>query len=161
MQRGDIDRVAQIEASLHPMPWSKRVFLDELRGDARDYFVVEVGGAIVGYAGAFTILDETHITTIGLVHDHRGRGLGNALVAELVVAGRSRGAASMTLEVRASNVAAQQLYRRFGFAPVGIRPGYYATPAPAEDAVIMWVHDIAGAEMDVRLAALCGGEPTR
>ena len=50
-----------------------------------------------------------------------------------------RGAMALTLEVRFSNKAAQELYRRFGFAPVGVRKGYYQQPD--EDALIMWVHD--------------------
>jgi ribosomal-protein-alanine N-acetyltransferase len=69
-----------------------------------------------------------------------------ALAAEAIEAD----AKSMTLEVRASNVAAQRLYRRFGMAPVGMRKKYYQD----EDAMIMWVHDIDGTEFAERIAEI-------
>ena len=171
MVRGDIEQVSEIERAIHEQPWSKRVFRDELAGADRDYFVaVDVavdagrdagsgaGSDVVGYAGVFTVLDETHLATVGVRPDRRREGIAAALVVELVHAARRRGAQAMTLEVRASNSGAQELYRRFGFGPVGIRPSYYTSPAPAEDAVIMWVHDIAGVDMDERLARL-GSSP--
>ena len=172
MVRGDIEQVSEIERVIHEQPWSKRVFRDELAGADRDYFVavdvavdvaaVEAGSGagsdVVGYAGVFTVLDETHLTTVGVRPDRRREGIAAALVVELVRAARRRGAQAMTLEVRVSNSGAQELYRRFGFGPVGIRPRYYTSPAPAEDAVIMWVHDIAGVDMDERLARL-GSSP--
>ena len=69
-------------------------------------------------------------------------------------AGIDRGAHNFTLEVRASNTGAHALYRRFGFAPAGIRAGYYpaSVDGPAEDALIMWAHDIDGPEYAARLA---------
>jgi ribosomal-protein-alanine N-acetyltransferase len=60
----------------------------------------------------------------------------------------------MTLEVRVSNTAAIGLYRRFGFAPAGVRAGYYGDDG--EDALVMWAHDIAGPAFAARLDELIG-----
>ena len=61
-----------------------------------------------------------------------------------------RDAQALTLEVRASNTGAQELYRRFGFAPAGVRKSYY--PDNHEDAIIMWAHDIGAPDMLDRYA---------
>jgi ribosomal-protein-alanine N-acetyltransferase len=65
---------------------------------------------------------------------------------------RSRGVEEATLEVRVSNAAAINLYRGFGLAPGGIRENYYADIG--EDALIMWVHDLASPEAARRLARI-------
>ena len=66
-------------------------------------------------------------------------------------AAREKGATALTLEVRASNERAQALYGRFGFATAGVRKGYYAGADAAEDAVVMWAHDIDGDAFAARL----------
>jgi ribosomal-protein-alanine N-acetyltransferase len=74
------------------------------------------------------------------------------LLAELAWEAIGRDCLALTLEVRASNTAAQELYRRFGFAPVGVRKQYYEN---IEDAIVMWCHDIAEPPYRERLAELC------
>jgi ribosomal-protein-alanine N-acetyltransferase len=61
------------------------------------------------------------------------------------------------LEVRASNRPAQELYRAFGFAPAGIRKGYYVETK--EDAIVMWANDVRDEEYAKRLALLAAGVP--
>ena len=87
----------------------------------------------------------------GARHQHRRRarprsahGIGTRLLAELAWAAIERGCAAMTLEVRVTNVGAQELYRRFGFAPAGVRKRYYEN---TEDAIVMWCHDIDTPEL--------------
>jgi ribosomal-protein-alanine N-acetyltransferase len=63
-----------------------------------------------------------------------------------------RGARSLTLEVRMSNEPAKSLYRKFGFAPAGIRKNYY--PEVNEDALVMWAHDTDSDDYARRLAAI-------
>ncbi|MBW3562081.1 MAG: GNAT family N-acetyltransferase [Actinobacteria bacterium] len=96
---------------------------------------------------------EVHITTLVVAPTHRRRGIAPFLLTALLRRAVERGAVAATLEVRAGNQAARRLYRRFGFAPVGVRRDYYPDgPAgDSEDAIIMWLHDLA-----VAVAALPG-----
>lgn len=93
---------------------------------------------LIGFAGMWLAFDEAHITTIGVDPDHRGRGLGELLLLSMVDAALARGAKWLTLEVRVSNVAAQTLYRKYGFSVRGSRKRYYSDNN--EDALIMWSH---------------------
>ena len=94
-----------------------------------------------GYAGLLMVADDGHITTVAVDPAWHRHGIGTRL---LLAAGRAapwRGAEQLTLEVRCRNAGAQALYRRFGFAPAGVRKAYYADNG--EDALVMWAHDIA------------------
>jgi ribosomal-protein-alanine N-acetyltransferase len=146
----DIEAAGALEQSVYSQPWSTGVFADELAQPSRTYLAVEVDGDLVGYGGVMLVDDEAHITTVVVDPHRREQGLGTRLVMSLVQAARSGGARSLTLEVRASNKAAQALYRRFGMAPVGVRKRYYRD----EDALIMWAHDIDGEDYAHRLEQL-------
>lgn len=91
---------------------------------------------VVGFAGMWLMLDEAHVTTIGVRRDLRGHGLGELLFATLVDIATSVGASRVTLEVRVSNHSAQGLYRKYGFFEEGVRRRYYSDNG--EDAYIMW-----------------------
>ncbi len=153
MRRRHLRSVLRIEALVYPRPWSHSLFLSELalRG-SRAYFVARVGRDIVGYAGLMINADDAHITTIAVDPVHHRRQIGTRLLLVLVREALARGARHMTLEVRLSNHAAQDLYRRFGFGPVGVRKNYYQETH--EDALVMWVHDIDSSEYGALLAAL-------
>ena len=84
--------------------------------------------------------DESHVNNIAVDPAWQGRGLGAALMLDLVRTGLAHGARHLTLEVRVGNDPALALYRRFGMAPVGVRPNYY--PDTGDDALIMWARDI-------------------
>ena len=94
-------------------------------------------------------MDEAHVTTLSVHPDHQGERIGTRLLPCWCGRPLARGTKALTLEVRAGNEPAQALYRRFGFAPAGIRKNYYAEVG--EDALIMWAHDIDGAEYAARL----------
>jgi [ribosomal protein S18]-alanine N-acetyltransferase len=94
------------------------------------------GDPIIGFAGMWMAFDEAHITTIGIDPAHRGHGLGELLLICMVDEALARGAGWLTLEVRVSNVAAQTLYRKYGFSVHGTRRRYYSDNN--EDALIMW-----------------------
>lgn len=143
----DIEAAGALEASVYSQPWSTGVFADELEEPSRTYIAAVSDGDLVGYGGVMLVDDEAHITTVVVDPDRRERGLGTRLVLSLIDAARRDGARSLTLEVRASNEAAQALYRRFGMAPVGLRKRYYRD----EDALIMWAHDIDGEQYAARL----------
>ena len=92
--------------------------------------------SIRGFAGMWIMLDEAHITTIGVDPDYQGQGLGELLFVSLLDEAMQRQATWVTLEVRVSNIAAQSLYRKYGFTVQGRRPRYYSDNN--EDAFIMW-----------------------
>jgi len=95
---------------------------------------------IVGYGGVWLSVDEGHITTIAVAPDYRGRGIGELLLNGLIDQAIDMHADVLTLEVRVSNVVAQQLYLKYGFRPAGTRPRYYTDNG--EDALIMWTDPI-------------------
>ena len=151
MTRRDIPVVAELEREIYPEPWAPRVFFDELAQPNRSYVVaLDAAGEIVGYAGMLRVEEDAHITTLAIDPGARRAKLGTRLMLSLVDEARDAGARHLTLEVRMSNTAAQQLYRRFGFAPVGLRKNYYRT----EDALIMWAIDIDTADYEQRVSAI-------
>jgi [ribosomal protein S18]-alanine N-acetyltransferase len=107
---------------------------------------------IIGFAGMWILLDEAHITTIGVSPDYRGRGLGEMLLLNLFDEALRRGAEWVTLEVRVSNDSAQALYNKYGFTRQGIRRRYYSDNG--EDAYIMWSPSLREPETIARLVAL-------
>jgi ribosomal-protein-alanine N-acetyltransferase len=92
--------------------------------------------SIVGYAGIWVMTDEAHITTIASHPAVRGQGIGEFLLVALIHRGMEVGARWMTLEVRASNSVAQNLYRKYTFKEMGLRRRYYSDNG--EDALVMW-----------------------
>ena len=153
MRRRHLRAVLRIEGAVYPTPWSMGLYLSELAAEqGRSYKVAQVGTKVVGYGGLMYVADEAHITTLAVHPDHQGRRVGARLLLDLVRGAVAAGMTSLTLEVRASNQAAQALYRRFGLAPAGIRQGYYQ--AVGEDAVVMWAEDIDGPAYGARLDAI-------
>ena len=136
MVPADIPAVHALERQLFPVDaWPLQMFVDELaQTGTRRYLVAEADGAIVGYAGLMCIEPIADVQTIAVVPEQEGRGIGSALLTELIVESRRRHAADVLLEVRADNPRAQQLYRRFGFEQIHIRPRYYRDGV---DALIM------------------------
>ena len=136
MRLKDVDAVAAIEQATFARPWSRDSFRRELtRNAVARYLVAEENGEILGYAGAWVILDESHITNIAVREAARGRGIGKKLTAELLQVLSNLGACYATLEVRVSNVRAQNLYKSLGFVSVGKRKRYYEDNN--EDAFLM------------------------
>ena len=136
MRLDDLDAVTAIEAATFARPWSRDSFRQELeRNVAARYLVAVKDGRVVGYAGAWIILDESHITNIAVEESERGQGIGRKLTEALIQYISNLGAAYATLEVRVSNERAQQLYKSLGFVSVGKRKRYYEDNG--EDAFLM------------------------
>ena len=154
MRRRHLRSIMTIESQVYPKPWTLTVFhseLDGVRTGQRHYVVARIDGEIVGYGGMLFVADEAHVTNIAVDPNRHRHGLGTQLLAALARSAVERGCRSLSLEVRVSNVAAQELYRRFGFAPAGLRKNYYEN---VEDAIVMWCHDIDSPEYSERLDAL-------
>lgn len=136
MAKSDVDKVFEVEKSCFNDYWSKKSFYDELKNRLAHYFVAEIDEKIVGYMGFWTILDEGHITNVAVISDYRGMGIGNRLVENAIIWCKENFMSMMTLEVRQSNMVAQNLYKKYGFKLQGIRKEYYSDNK--EDAWIMW-----------------------
>jgi ribosomal-protein-alanine N-acetyltransferase len=119
---------------------------------SRAYYIARVGRELVGYAGLMMTLDEGHVTTIAVDPRRHRSKIGSRLLLVLAREALARGATALTLEVRMSNLAAQDMYRRFGFGPVGVRKNYYQEVN--EDAVVMWAHDVDTSEYAELLASI-------
>jgi [ribosomal protein S18]-alanine N-acetyltransferase len=146
MRPEDVSAVHEIERLSFSTPWPAYAFEQELKGNrlAR-YVVARAGDRVVGFAGVWLMVDDAHVTTFGVHPDWRRQGIGRQLLLNLVELSGTIGARRMTLEVRVSNVAAQALYRAFGFEIAGRRPHYYTDDG--EDALIMSTPDLSDAAM--------------
>ena len=136
MKENDIDGVFEVEKNCFEDYWSKDSFKKELSNKLAKYLVAKVDNKVVGYVGIWFVVDEGHITNVAVHEDYRGQKIGDQLIKELVEVCKNNKIASMTLEVRASNVVAQNLYKKYGFKMAGIRKEYYSNNK--EDAIIMW-----------------------
>lgn len=136
MKPEDVDAVFAIEQAVQAYPWSRGNFTDAL---ANRYLcrVDESGGEIRGYAVMMPLLDEAELLSIGVAAAHQRKGLGHAMLLEMLGVARERNMRRVFLEVRASNVAALALYRGAGFASIGLRRGYYRNALGNEDAITM------------------------
>lgn len=133
----DIPHIANIERESFTIPWSSNAFTNELTNNHfAKYMIMECNGEIAGYGGMWIIMDEAHITNIAVAGKYRGIKLGKRLLTEMQRTAAFLGAVRMTLEVRKSNLVAQNLYHKLGFHSVGVRPKYYTDNN--EDALIMW-----------------------
>ena len=136
MTLDDVPAVTALEQRLFPVDaWPLQMFLDELsQPETRRYLVAQGSDGIVGYAGLMCIEPNADVQTIAVVPEYEGRGIGTTLLTALIDEARRRRAADVLLEVRADNPRAQQLYVRFGFEQIHIRPRYYRDGV---DALIM------------------------
>jgi [ribosomal protein S18]-alanine N-acetyltransferase len=150
----DVDSMVSIELLSSSQPWTPGIFRDELHDVAgRRYVVAEnSGNDVIGFCGSLFQLDEMHITNIAVHPQARSQRIGARLLLDAMRAGIARSIVNATLEVRVSNEAAIALYRKFGFAPGGIRKAYYANNR--EDALVMWAHDIDTSAYGLRLAEI-------
>jgi len=144
MQVEDAEQVAELDRKCFPTPWSASAYLTEAHNPSAYYIVAMSDDQLVGFAGMWMIMDETHITTLGVAPELRGRKIGERMLAHLLDEAIHRGARRATLEVRRSNQAAQNLYHKYGFRVAAVRKGYYGNNN--EDALVMWVDDMWNTE---------------
>lgn len=123
--------------------WSADGYAKELDRASSQFWVLEPVATegtplppLLGFGCFWGILDEAHITILGIHPDYQGQGLGQALLLSLLQVARQQGLEWATLEVRVSNQTARSLYGKFGFQEAGRRPRYY--PDTGEDALLLW-----------------------
>lgn len=136
MRKEDLEQVSAMEAACFSMPWSKKSFEENLNRSDAVYVVARDGDKVLGYCGAYVILNEADINQVAVEPLHRKKGVGGKMLAALLEKLGKAGADAVTLEVRKSNEAAIALYESMGFVTEGIRKNFYEKPV--EDALIMW-----------------------
>ena len=138
MQASDLDAVMQIETVNFPFPWTAGNFRDSINS-GHICLVLEIDGALMGYAILMMVLDEAHLLNISVAPNSKGKGWGRYLLNHMMQVGREKDGLNMFLEVRPSNVSAITLYESIGFNEMGVRPGYYPAHNGRENAVLMGV----------------------
>jgi ribosomal-protein-alanine N-acetyltransferase len=122
-----VEQVLPIERDLFPPePWTPGQFWSELGQTATRHYVVAVEGeSVIGYGGLCDYPDEAFVQTMAVTRSHQGKGIGAALLDELLEEAARRGHRRTLLEVRVDNEPAQRLYARYGFVKEAVRKGYY------------------------------------
>src|SRR5574340_157703 len=136
MTRADVDAVLAIELAVQRFPWTRGNFIDALTSG----YVCQVdeeGGEIRAYAILMPTLEEAELLTIGVAARQQRKGVGRAMLTEMLNMAREKNIRRVFLEVRASNISAMSLYRSAGFSEIGVRRGYYQNANGSEDAVTM------------------------
>lgn len=142
LKMDDVSEVALIEKECFSEPWSEQNFIETIEKDSAYYYVArkedEQDGEILGYCGAYGIVDEGDINQVAVKASYRNCGIAKKLVEKMIEDLEKDGFKEITLEVRASNEPAIHLYKNLGFIEEGVRKNFYAKPT--EDALIMWRH---------------------
>lgn len=135
MTPADLDQVLAIERTSFPFPWSTRFFLQELQAECARSVLAQIKERVVGYVLFWVMPDHIDIHNVAVHNGFRRRGIGRALLEQVIEEARRLSSTKVTLEVRKSNIPAQNLYHSIGFAETGLRKGYYSDDG--EDALTM------------------------
>lgn len=126
MELEDADRVYEIENDSFFEPWTKRRLLKEFEENSfLKHFVYEKDGEVVGFYIISCISDLVEIFTIAVDKNHRGQGIGSALLEHLINVAKEKNASEIWLEASTKNIAAVNLYEKYGFNIQSIRKNYY------------------------------------
>lgn len=136
MRYTDLEAVLSIENQVHLSPWTRQIFADCLRSG---YYAVllQAQQQILAYALMSMAAQEAHILNLAVSPEKQRQGLGRKLLTHLLAVALEHDTRSVFLEVRASNLAAQNLYEQQGFNTLAVRRHYYPSPQGREDAIIM------------------------
>ncbi len=140
MRTEEAAEAAAMEAEIFTLPWSENGFRSSLESADTLYLSVrDEEDRLIAYCGLLQSFEEADITNVAVRENCRGRGIGKAMLRELMKRGRERGIERFTLEVRVGNQPAIGLYEKLGFESAGVRKNFY--DFPKEDALIMWKND--------------------
>jgi len=129
-----VDGVLKIEEECFEVPWSRKSIEEQLENPNARFFVITENGEVSGYCGMWCVAGEGDIMNIGVLKEKRRKGYGSRLVERLVLCMKEENLVCLNLEVRASNEAAIELYKKHGFTEVGRRKNYYQG---REDALLL------------------------
>ena len=135
MTAADVGKIALLETEIFPDPWPEAAFATELNQPDRGVLIAESDGLIMGYAAYITTFGEAHLTNIAVVPAYRGKNIAKLLLNSILRIAREAECEYIFLDVRPSNTAAIELYRKYGFQDLYRRPNYYHKPI--EDASVM------------------------
>lgn len=135
-----------LEANGGKTTWKVSSFQAELVDPHTLYLGYQDAGQLVGYIGSMLVLDEASINNFAVLPSFKKRGIGTALMRQLLVCCKERDIQTVFLEVRVSNEAAISLYRKFGFEKVAFRKEYYVDPVEDADLFQLRVTDIDSSE---------------
>lgn len=135
MTAAHVPQIAALEKICFVDPWSESSIASELANELALWLVALDGDTVAGYVGSQSVMGEADMMNVAVAPAYRRQGIAEALVKELIARLAAKAVTSLTLEVRASNEAAQGLYEKLGFVQVGRRPRYYSHPR--EDALIL------------------------
>lgn len=137
MAEADIEAVLAIERQVNPYPWTQGNFSDALRAGYECKVYETQQGGMLGYAVMLLAVDEAELLDIAIAAQYQRQGWGLRLLEEMLALARRCDMRRMVLEVRASNRPAISLYRKAGFADIGLRREYYPARHGREDAILM------------------------
>ena len=140
LEAAHIPYILEIERQVNTAPWSEKSFQNELNHPHGRFMVAIGDGKVVGYGGFWMVIDEAHITTVAVAPEYQRQGVGRRLMLQLLEMAKEAEMACSTLEVRAGNAPAIQLYEKLGYQTTARRRNYY--PDTHEDAIVMWLHDL-------------------
>ena len=178
MRVADIPTVAVIERMVYSRPWPVEAYRYEIVENSRSHYIVarlkggqsprpqqglraalrraisgpEIDETLLGYGGLWLMVDEAHISTLAVHTKWQGKGIGELLLTSLIAKAAEMRAAYITLEVRVSNIRAQNLYEKYGFRKGGLRRRSYSDNN--EDALIMTTGDPRSSQYQVVLMGL-------
>lgn len=139
MRLEDLPAVLAVEQAAYDFPWTHGNFVDSLRAGHSTWTMRDSSGSLIAYAVVMIALDEAHLLNLTVAPACQRFGFGWRMLEAMAENARGYGARTMLLEVRPSNIAAQQMYERYGFMRIGIRRGYYPAREGREDAIVMRV----------------------
>lgn len=137
MLDSDLDQVMDNENAAYDFPWTRGIFENNLK---RHYAIVAVNTKsqqLMGHALLSIVLDEAHVLNIAVAPLGQRRGIGRALLEDILAYGRENHCLEAFLEVRESNRPAFSLYHSLGFNEIGVRKNYYPAKGGKEDAILL------------------------
>ena len=140
MKAADLEQVAELEKICFTESWSYGILEAGIHSPFDVYYVYEQNGQILGYCNLRLLAGEGEVQRIAVLPEYRRMGLARKMMESMVDYARENHALSVSLEVRAGNLPARNLYETYGFTAEAVRKGYYRNPS--EDAIIMWKRDL-------------------